>query len=156
MVEELEEKLERVKYDMERVESEVEGKVLRAQEEVRQVLQRSHECELETWDQLIEMLTKRVEQLESRVMTKETEDDGGKGTKADQASHGMKLPGLTYFCGDESDDIDAFGQWVCKLEWVAEICKWSEEEKLIQHKLLLSSRAERLYDVLLDKAKATF
>lgn len=51
---------------------------------------------------------------------------------------------------------DAFGRWVCKLEWVAEICKWSEEEKLIQLKLLLSSRAEQLYDVLLDKGKATF
>ena len=52
-------------------------------------------------------LTKRVEQLELRVMTKETDDDGCKGTKADQTSHGMKLPGVPEFCGDESDDIDA-------------------------------------------------
>ena len=49
----------------------------------------------------IEMLTKIVEQLELKVMTKETEDDGDKGMRADQASHGMKLSGLLKFCGNE-------------------------------------------------------
>ena len=65
----MEEKLKIVKYEMERVESKVEVKVLRAQEEVKQVLQHSHECELETRDQLIEMLTKfMTKKLRIRVI----------------------------------------------------------------------------------------
>ena len=68
----------------------------------------------------------------------------------------MPQPGLTKFCGDRTDDVDAFGQWVSKLEWVAEIHKWSDEERLVQLKLLLSGRADQLYDVLPDKEKATF
>ena len=46
--------------------------------------------------------------------------------------------------------------WVSKLKWFAETHKWSDEEKLVQLELLLSGRADQLYDVLPDKEKATF
>ncbi len=49
------------------------------------------------------------------------------------------------FTGEKKGDEETFERWVGRH---AELEQWSEREKLVQHELHLSGRAERLFELL--------
>ena len=55
---------------------------------------------------------------------------------------------LAKFSGEDTEDEGAFSRWLHKLERVAWLYKWSDVEILVQFELLLTGRAEKLYEFL--------
>ena len=129
---------------------------------------RTHEGELESWDYLIQLLKEKVgclqQQLERNPATSSSED---LTSEAQDNDHVMVHPvfdvphdtqhrpttiklseTLTKFSGEDNEDEGAFPRWLRKLERVAGLYKWSDEEKLVQFELLLIGRAEKLHEFL--------
>lgn len=77
--------------------------------------------------------------------------------QAEEPTHRLRLPALPKFSGADVDkDSDSYTRWIKKLERHAELQKWSEHEKLLQFELLLTEKAEQVYQLLHDRAKASF
>ena len=70
-------------------------------------------------------------------------------------SRATRLATLSQFSGDDSEDPGGFVRWLRKLERMGELHSWSDRE-LIQFELLLSGRAERIYELLPGSVKGTF
>ena len=71
-------------------------------------------------------------------------------------SRATRLATLSQFSGDDSEDPGGFVRWLRKLERMGELHSWSDREKLIQFELLLSGRAERIYELMPGSVKGTF
>ena len=54
---------------------------------------------------------------------------------------------MTKFSGEDTKDEGECPRWLRKLERVAGLYKWSDGEKLVQFELLLTGRAEELYEL---------
>ena len=89
----------------------------------------------------------------------EKSSEGRKRTAAeipDSGSRPIKLPALATFNGEDTEDVGSFSRWLHKLERAAELYKWTDREKLIQFELLLTGRAEKIYELLSDSVKESF
>ena len=108
--------------------------------------------------------TQRVstEQVASSSTQSMTEDTATSSTQSapkesDARSCTIRYPQLPKFSGEgEQEDFECYQRWLRKLDRAAELQRWSGREKLIQFELLLTGKAERVYDVLPEGAKATF
>ena len=71
---------------------------------------------------------------------------------------GMKLPPLPGFnaerqAGHEGEEYE---RWLRKLNKHAELRRWSQRDKLLQFELLLTDKAERIYEVLPEESKKDY
>uniref|UniRef100_A0A1X7U164 Uncharacterized protein n=1 Tax=Amphimedon queenslandica TaxID=400682 RepID=A0A1X7U164_AMPQE len=60
------------------------------------------------------------------------------------------------FSGENAEDDGAFPLWLCRLDRIASLYKWSEGEELVQFELLLTGMAERLYELLLASDQGSY
>ena len=177
--------VDRKQWEMDELKRCRELEVLRAKEGVREEIHAAHAEELRARDKLIHLLKERVAFLEKRSPQRSEspeEDQSTDPTVVSQviASSGVSrvpgevkeneehalgagpavarkltLPTLPRFGGEKQEE-DAFERWTRKLLRHAELERWTEREKLLQLELHLVGRAEQLYEVLPDKAKASF
>ena len=180
----LEDALDRVSWELEEARRDFELKLLTAKEEVRSELQRAHSKELASRDDVIQLLKEKVdkdnkgassdkkadsstrrvstEHIASSLAQSMSEDTAASPTQgalkeSTARSCTNRYPQLSKFSGEgEQEDPECYQRWLRKLERVAELQQWSEREKLIQFELLLTGKAERMYDVLPEGTKATF
>ena len=86
-----------------------------------------------------------------------TPNESGSGdSPAAPTNRVTRLATINPFSGEEGEDFGGFPRWLRKLERMSELHSWSDREKLIQFELLLSGRAERIYELLPGSCKSTF
>ena len=175
---------DRKQWEVDQLQRDLELETMRAKESVRGELHVAHALELQTRDDLVQLLKTRVAELEKQLQRSgqgTTLSQGGSevrgggsskppgtgdehSTSSTQGSEGVNpelptrkltLPPLPKFAGDKADE-DAFERWTRRLSRHAELEKWTDREKLLQLEIHLAGRAEQIYEVLTSESKATF
>ena len=175
---------DRKQWEVDQLQRDLELETMRAKESVRGELHAAHALELQTRDDLVQLLKTRVAELEKQLQRSgqgTTLSQGGSevrgggsskppgtgdehSTSSTQGSEGVNpelptrkltLPPLPKFTGDKADE-DAFERWTRRLSRHAEHEKWTDREKLLQLEIHLAGRAEQIYEVLTSESKATF
>ena len=173
---------DRKQWEVDQLQRDLELEMMRAKESVRGELHAAHALELQTRDDLVQLLKTRVAELEKQLQRSgqgTTVSQGGSevrgggsskppgtgdehSTSSTQGSEGVNpelptrkltLPPLPKFTGDKADE-DAFERWTRRLSRHAELEKWTDREKLLQLEIHLAGRAEQIYEVLTSESKA--
>ena len=154
------EALDRTQWEMEKLKSEHEYRVLQMKESLREELDKKYERDLKTRDELFELMrakrgakhrdTPSSEAGWADAQSRSPEPDG---LGESQRSNRLKLSTLTKFTGEDRKKVDSLRRWLDKH---AELQRWTDREKLAQFELHLAGRAERVYEVLPSTSKVSF
>ena len=154
-----------------RMKRDFEYQFMKVRESMREELELKYRRDINTHDELIELLKAKVsegsptlcssEHTVSVINGWESHSSGGWSNKPEtgedlkHANH-LKLPALPKFSGDDRDDVDSLKRWLAKLVKHAELQCWTEREKLVKFELHLARIAEQVYEVLPSHVKENY